>query len=233
MGKIFCMKKTIKRSEPVEPATVVAKKAVSKKTAEPAVEGARQSRQRRIHAELIAAGTAMFRDRGFDDTTVSDIAAHVGISRRTFFRYFKTKDDLVFRWMDEQGQFVMPLLAARPADEAPLVAMRNTFIALAEHHDSESERVRFLTQLIFDTPTLEGRYHGEHARWESEFVRILKKGQRASAANLFSLQVQVAASITVFVIAIRTWAKGGRSKLLRPAVETAFDALLDGALRKR
>lgn len=188
-------------------------------------EGLRASRQRRIHAELIAAGTSMFRDRGFDGTTVTDIANEVGISRRTFFRYFKTKDDLVFRWMDEQGEFVMPILAALPAGETPMRAMRTTFAALAQQHDTEPERVRFLTKLIFDTPSLEGRYHGEHAKWENEFVRILKRRRRLSAANAFALQVQVATSITAFVVAIRSWAKADHHLPLRPMVEAAFKAL--------
>lgn len=191
-------------------------------------EGLRASRQRRIHAELIATGTAMFRDRGFDETTVTDIANEVGISRRTFFRYFKTKDDLVFKWMDEQGEFVMPMLASQPATVQPLVAMQQTFIALARHHDSEPDRVKFLTKLIFDTPSLEGRYHGEHAKWEAEFVRILKRGRRSSAANALALQVQVAASITAFVVAIRTWARADHREPLKRSVEAAFKALLAG-----
>ena len=127
-----------------------------KKLPLPAENGLRHSRRLRIHAELIAAGTEMFREKGFDVTTVTDIAERVGISRRTFFRYFGSKDDLVFRWMDEQGEFVLPMLASRPASEVPLQAMRHTFVALAEHHDAEPERVKLLTRIIFDTPTLGG-----------------------------------------------------------------------------
>lgn len=110
-----------------------------------------------------------------------------------------------------------------------MMAMQQTFIALAERHDSEPERVKFLTKLIFDTPSLEGRYHGEHSKWEREFVRVLKHGQRLNTAKAFALQAQVAACITVFVVAIRSWAADRRETLLRPWMEGAFAALGEGA----
>ena len=213
--------KTVRETKPL---------AAKKRASAAPEEGLRQSRQRRVHAELVAAGTALFHDKGFVATTINDIADRAGISRRTFFRYFKAKDDLVFKWMDEQGEFVLPMLASRPASEAPLKAMEYTFIALAEHHDSEPERVRLLTKLIFDTPALGGRYHEEHAKWEGEFVRILKRGRPAAAAKVFALQVQVASTITAFVVAIRYWAHGRHRTPLKPWVEAAFAAHEEGVV---
>ena len=200
----------------------------NKKQIAPMEKGLRQSRRLRVHAELIAASTEMFKDKGFSTTTVTDIADRVGISRRTFFRYFGSKDDLVFSWMDEQGKFVLPMLASRPAVETPLQAMRHTFVALARHHDAEPERVKLLTRIIFDTPALGGRYHEEHTKWESEFVRILKRGRPGSAKKGFALQIQVATTITAFVCAIRAWAAGKHKTPLQPWVEAAFAALEDG-----
>ena len=66
----------------------------------------RFDKQQQLRERLIAAGIALFAKKGFDGTTVSEIAKAAGSSRRTFFRYFKTKDDVVFDWLDEQGEII-------------------------------------------------------------------------------------------------------------------------------
>ncbi len=58
--------------------------------------GLRERKKRQTSEALIAAGLALFADRGYEQTTVADIADAVDVSARTFFRYFDTKDQLLF-----------------------------------------------------------------------------------------------------------------------------------------
>jgi AcrR family transcriptional regulator len=189
--------------------------------------GGRAARRDRIRAELITIGLDSFKQKGFEATTVNDIVEAAGLSPRTFFRYFKTKDDLVFDWMDRQGEFVGPLLSARPLAESPLIAMERTFLQLAEHHDANRKMTSFLTHLIFDTPSLNGRYHLEHAKWESVFVDILRRSRALPSAELFALRVQVSVAITAFVTAIRSWSAERKVQPLSPWIAAAFEALND------
>lgn len=189
----------------------------------------RAARRDRIRAELIKIGLDLFKQKGFDATLVNDIVEAAGLSPRTFFRYFRTKDDLVFDWMDGQGEFAGPLLSARPHSESPLMAMEQTFLQLAEHHDAHRKMTSFLTHLIFDTPSLNGRYHLEHAKWESVFVDILRRSRAMPAAELFALRVQVSVAITAFVTAIRSWSAERKVVPLRPWIAAAFEALNDAA----
>lgn len=188
----------------------------------------RGGRKARIREALIEAGMEVFREQGFDAATVSAIAEKVGISRRTFFRYFAAKDDLVFYWMDEQGAFMSKALQGHDAAHSPVATMQRSFLALAEYHDAQPQRVRALTHLIFDTPTLSRRYHEEQARWEDKFLRMLMRGRRMGAAERFVLQVLLSATITAFVVAIRCWATSRAKSPLRDQVERAFDALNAG-----
>src|SRR3954451_3042682 len=80
----------------------------------------------------------LFTDRGFDATTVDDIAAAAGIGRRTFFRYFGSKNDVVWgRFGTELDRF-RRTLAATPA-ELPLAdALRHAIVAF---NDIDADQV--------------------------------------------------------------------------------------------
>ena len=64
--------------------------------------GLRERTRRAVHREIAEAGMALFLDQGFEETTVDQIAEAAGISRRSFFRYFATKEDVVLGDMIEQ-----------------------------------------------------------------------------------------------------------------------------------
>jgi AcrR family transcriptional regulator len=189
----------------------------------------RTVRRGRVRSEIIDIAVGLFRQKGYEDTTVSDIMEAAGLSPRTFFRYFKAKDDLVFALMDQQGEIVLPELATRPASESPLRAMEHAFLLLADALDANRKRAKLLIHLIFDTPSLNGRYHHEHYKWVDEWVRILLRTHPLPADQQFMLRVQVATSITAFVTAIRHWATLRHATPLRPWVEAAFASLAQGA----
>lgn len=185
----------------------------------------RQRRRNRVRAEIVAAALELFRRKGFDQTTVADIVDAVAMSPRTFHRYFKSKDDLAFDWMTRQGEFMEPRLAARPPHESPLEAMEAAFLELAEYHDANRAQALRLTRLIFDTPSLGGRFHDEAAKWEGRWIQILLRTRQQDPEHLFVLRVQVAIAITAFVVAVRQWlAEVGRPTSLRDLVLKAFEA---------
>ncbi len=70
----------------------------------------------------------LFLKRGFEETTLDDIAAAAEISRRSFFHYFASKEDLVLAWQDASTDFPVAAIAARPADEPMLLAAENALL---------------------------------------------------------------------------------------------------------
>lgn len=189
------------------------------------------TKQQRMRTQLIATGLALFEKNGFDATTVIDIVEAVGISRRSFFRYFESKDDVVFDWLDEQGDFINPIVAARPVDEPLLSTMRHAYLELARSLDQDRARATAWTRIVFETPSLTRRFREENTRWEGEVADILRRGRSLSRSQNFALRVQISVTTTAFVAAIRAWAADNQRGRLRTWVEAAFAALETGLSR--
>jgi AcrR family transcriptional regulator len=185
----------------------------------------RSVRRSRVKREIALAALQLFRQRGYESVTVNEIAESVGLSRRSFFRYFDAKEDLVFEWMTEQGEFLLSVIQGRPSNETAWQSMRATLLELAEQHDAHADLAHYRTQLIFDTPSLSGRFHEEHARWEGRFVDALMRGRERSAEKAYELRVQVAVCITSFVVAVRNWLDAPGLGSLRTRVIAAFAAV--------
>lgn len=187
--------------------------------------GLRAMKRERLRADLIQASLKLFGKQGFDLTTVDEIVAVAGVSRRTFFRYFNTKEDVVFDWMREQGEHMLSTLMERPAKESPVESITCMFLKLADYHDANPKRARFLSSLIMETPSLSSRYHDEYSKWEDRYIHVLQRSRTSSAREAFAVRVQVAAVIAAFVVATRTWLKDRGKAPLRAKVVTAFSTL--------
>jgi len=118
----------------------------------PAV-GLRERKKARTRASIQAEAMRLFRARGYQATTVEQIADAAEVSPSTFFRYFPTKEDVVL-W-DEFDPLLVEAVRRRPPSESPVTAMRAAFTSVfAELSDEERERVRERTALIMAEPDL-------------------------------------------------------------------------------
>lgn len=117
------------------------------------------------HAELERLGIALFATRGFDETSVDDIAAAAGIGRRTFFRYFASKTDLVWGDFDAGCARMAALLAQTPAAVPLLDALRRTVVDFNRVEPGQEEHHRLRMRLILDVPTLRARSTLRFEQW--------------------------------------------------------------------
>ena len=132
----------------------------------PPAEGLRERHRRRTEAVLEEAALALFEARGFDFVTVDDIAAEADVSRRTFFRYFATKEDVVLADQPRRQEELREALAARPPDEPVLTALRHAVLALADTHEQDRERLLRRAKIVRSTPSLQVRSVGTMRAWE-------------------------------------------------------------------
>jgi AcrR family transcriptional regulator len=86
--------------------------------------GARERRKRRTHDDLLRAGIDLFLTRGYDKTTVLDIARVAEVSERTFFRYFASKEELVLWPLRTASEVLLDEVRRRPAEDDPMRALR-------------------------------------------------------------------------------------------------------------
>src|ERR1041384_4302319 len=88
------------------------------------VEGLRERKKQRTRRTIASEALRLFAERGYEETTIADIAEAADVSPRTFFSYFPSKEDVVFAEIDERLAEVREGVARRPAGETPLESMR-------------------------------------------------------------------------------------------------------------
>ncbi|HEX7095472.1 MAG TPA: TetR family transcriptional regulator [Acidimicrobiales bacterium] len=110
--------------------------------------GLRARKKDATRRALIDAALRLFAERGFEQTTVEDIAAAVEVAPRTFHRYFPRKEDVLYVDAIRRIELLRVALAARPADEPVFVSLREAVVFalddLADHRDREALRTRVL-----------------------------------------------------------------------------------------
>lgn len=97
--------------------------------------GRRDRKKAATRRILLRTAARMFAERGYQETTVKDIAAAAGVTERTFFRYFPSKEDLVFAEVLDFVPLLKEEIAGRPADEPPYAAVLGGLLAAAGRLD--------------------------------------------------------------------------------------------------
>lgn len=136
-------------------------------------EGLRDRTRRAVRAELAEVAVDLFARQGFEATTVDEIARAAGLTKRSFFRYFPTKEDAVFEGIDVTGERVVADLGARPAGEDPWKSLHHVLRDWQEEIH-RSERAATALRLIEANPALGGRLHQRRAEWRQQVSRALQ-----------------------------------------------------------
>src|ERR1041385_5211055 len=103
------------------------------------VEGLRERHRRRTAADLEEAALALFTEKGFDGVTIDDIAAAADVSRRTFFRYFASKEDVILSDHPRRLDEPQAGLDRRPVAEPALTALRHAILSLVSTYEENRE----------------------------------------------------------------------------------------------
>lgn len=136
--------------------------------------GLRERTRNVVRAELGQAAVKLFVEQGFEETTVEQIAAATGLSRRSFHRYFSSKEDVLGQWFVEMGQKIAAALTARPREEAPWYALRRAFDDLVEGLSARPESL-VLTRMMLNTPALHASHLQKHAHWAAALADVLQQ----------------------------------------------------------
>ena len=172
-------------------------------------------------AELEQVALELFAERGFVATTVDDIAAAAGIGRRTFFRYFASKNDVVW------GDFELGLLALRAhlATMQPgrplLDELREAVLAFNRFDPGEVPWHRDRMALILTVPSLQAHSTLRYAAWRSVIAEFAAARLGGSPADLLP-QLVAHSCLGAALAAYDQW-------LLRP--DSDLPLLLDQAMR--
>jgi AcrR family transcriptional regulator len=173
----------------------------------------------------------LFAERGYEQTTVEEIADAADISPRTFFRYFPTKEDVVL-W-DEYDAVVWDMLEQRPADEPPGETMRAiTREAIEGLYRRDPERLLARNRLLFSVPAVRGRFL-EFARAGVELLSAGFAEHRGLAPDDLKLRMTAMALVDAAGAAFDRWQRADGKIDLMPLLDEATDALIAGVSELR
>jgi AcrR family transcriptional regulator len=132
-----------------------------------------ERKQELVRAELASAAWELFGKKGYESTTVAEIALAAGVSRRTFFRYYASKEDVVTETSDELAEAMLAAMAARPRDEPPLVSIQRALVPVLEPRLVLTERARTIIRLLRESRTLRRAMMERHALMEERLAAQL------------------------------------------------------------
>lgn len=157
-----------------------------------------QSRKRQLVRDAIYdAAIELFARKGFDETTVEEIAEAAGISRRSFFRYFETKDDLLALNTVTCGEILVDTVVSCSSSLRPLDVMREAVLAGAKFTEG-LPRVRQIIEIA-------GRSASARQAHLSRLIEVEEKlaaayATRLKSASVYHMKPRVLAGLTMLIL---------------------------------
>jgi AcrR family transcriptional regulator len=166
-----------------------------------------------------ASALRLFREQGYDATTVEQIAAGAGVSHMTFFRYFPAKEDVALS--DSYDPLIASHIAQTPADWPLIRRIRAVLVqGLRQVYDTDRDTLLAQNRLIVTTPALRDRL------WADQLAtQQLILGALGDPHPSFQARVTVAACLAATSTAILTWVENDGTPELPDLIEQAFDTL--------
>ncbi len=195
----------------------------------------RQRHKERVRDALIDAAFELFSTRGFEATTIDDIAARAGVARRTFFRYFPSKEAVLFPDRERRLSAFRGLLDVTTVTD-PFAAVRRGMQQLAEDYTQQRKRV-VRQQRIIESSAATLAYDFERdLEWEAAVAQLLGDRPGANATLRRRARLAAGALLGVSRAVLRDWYAGDGKEDLAARGEEAMNLVLGGvtaALRER
>ncbi len=194
------------------------------------VSGLRERKKQKTKASIQREALRLFKKRGYDETTIEDIAAAVEISPSTFFNYFPTKEDVVI--YDEYDPQVFAGLMEHVEGESLAQSIKRVIGTLGGVFESDRDDIYERAKLSLEVPELRARIWEELEKARDLFARVLA-GRTGRDPSDFKIRVismaLVAAAFEASMEWVRQGGEGSMLDLFERAMETVgLYSLLDG-----
>lgn len=187
--------------------------------------------------ELIA--LELFSAQGFEETTIDQIAAAAGVSKRTFFRYFDSKSSVLWNAFDTEVEHIRRVLAGMPADLSVMEAVRLAVLEVNHYRADDVPELRTRMSLVGSVPELGASAAVHYDAWEQAVIDFVAERTGRPTRSLYPVTVgratlaacraayeqwvdQADADLTVYLdAALRALAAGFRDDVLRDGASRA------------
>ena len=190
--------------------------------------GLRERKKAETRRALSSAAVRLARELGPDGVTVEDIADAAGVSPRTFFNYFSTKDDAILGISPSDPPDMLNDLLDRPPDESPLDALRGMALAAASRLESTADEQIARHELTQKHPALAIRRAARFSEVERQLAEEIARRTGLDVDRDPFPTLVVAAAIAALRIAVGMWNETGRATPISAVIGDNFDQLATG-----
>jgi len=190
--------------------------------------GLRERHVARTRDAIVSAALELFEERGIQGTTVDEIATRADIAPRTFFRYFPTKEAVLFARAADDRERIAAALADRPLTEHPFVSLTTVASDFGAEMEKQKKDIRLLMKI-----STEKVWAYQRTLLDEQMVETLAGFVAERLAVSVDLdtrpRVWAAVVMTTYRIAFHQWLDGGRRGNLRPVLDDALDAMVEAS----
>ena len=165
--------------------------------------------------EILETALRLFTEQGYDETTIAQIAREAGVSQRTLFRYFGTKEDLLGGGQDRFGQVLMDTISEQPAHASAWEALRAGVSAVLALHDSREQALeRF--RLLHNTASLRAGWLEKRLRFQDDLLPLIEtRMDAATGSEGAKARAVIATAFACLDAASMTWvANDGKGEIM-------------------
>lgn len=173
------------------------------------------------HGRLGQAAMELYAERGYEQTTVAEIAERAGLTARTFFRYFADKREVLFGGSDALGERLTAALDAAPTTDGPLAMVAAAMDVAAKLIGSDRDFSRRRQAIIIANADLHERELSKLAFWS----RALGDGLRRRGIEEPTASLAAETGVAVFRVAYDRWLTGPARRTLVSTLHDSFDQL--------
>jgi AcrR family transcriptional regulator len=186
--------------------------------------GLRERTRRAVRAELMSVAMDLFLDQGFEQTTVEQIATAAGLSRRSFFRYFATKDEILGETLASTGHAIAAALSGRPLDPV-WTAVRRAFDPLLAAIAND-ERALPMMRMMLHNPALAGSHRDKQTSWQHAIATAAQDRLRGDPHDAQLQATALAgAALACLTAAQSQWSLPENTTTLGSLLDTAMNAV--------
>jgi AcrR family transcriptional regulator len=191
-------------------------------------EGLRERKKAETRRALASAALRLADKLGPDGVTVEAIAEAAGVSPRTFFNYFSSKDDAIVGTTPAQSSELLKDLIARPEGEAPLGALRATAHCISGQMEQSADDWKMRRHLFQRYPTLSARHASRFAEVERGLVEEIARRTGLDPDLDTYPALVVSAALGAIRVSMTVWQERDRPGSLTDLFDEAFDHLARG-----
>jgi len=188
--------------------------------------GLRERKKRRTRRALTDAALRLIAEKGYDNTTVADIAAAAEVSPRTFFSYFPSKEDVLLADADERMELIRDVLGRLPAGTPPLAALRQVIDAAFSDSSAMFGNDRHVrVALVLDRPELRAKAMQRLLTAQRQFAGWLTSAYPARLDEVLAMAVSGALLGALTGAAVASFDRADPPERTRTELERALTIL--------